>query len=273
MSIPSCRSTGLRVRLAQPREAAQVADDGRGPLGAALHDVDDLLGFGEQAQQLRRGRRRRSLEAAPQRRHAGGDEADGVVDLVRDAGHEAAERRHLLRLDQLDLCLAQIAQRRAESSLFDALELRGALRHALLEPRVERHQLLVRGGVLQRDGRLVREGTQEVGIAGRVEESRALRPRGQHADQVAPPPERHHHLGLESAERITYPLGGRRVGVASVESNAVSTRPGVRKRNTIRGTVKTPPTSSRPSVTLPTKSRVRALGIAPSTLSSTRRAT
>src|SRR5688572_2995443 len=44
------------------------------------------------------------LQIAAQRRNVGPYEVDRVVDLVRDAGGELAERGHLFRLHELGLC-------------------------------------------------------------------------------------------------------------------------------------------------------------------------
>ena len=113
-----------QVRLVDARERAQVAHQRHGALDAldaALEergDVrQDVVHVELRAQLLEPGQRRRielravravRLEHARQRPgiglqevHVAQDEADGVVQLVRDAGDETADRRHLLAVDEL----------------------------------------------------------------------------------------------------------------------------------------------------------------------------
>ena len=109
-------------------EAAQVLDDfgdARRPLHRALEQRlvvgDDRVDLQAGAQRLPLGRRRvgvngveigeQALLVAIEREDVGVDEADGVVELVRDARHQPAEARHLLLLDQPDLRLLQLDMR------------------------------------------------------------------------------------------------------------------------------------------------------------------
>ena len=105
---------------------------------------------------------------------------DRVVDLVRDAGDEAAHRRHLLGAHQLVLGALQLVERVGEL-LVAALELGGAARHLLLEREVDlrrRAQLVVERAahLLEREG----EAADLVAlrrrceITGRVEIARAI---------------------------------------------------------------------------------------------------
>ena len=97
---------GLRDRGLPPAERQQLLRETRGPLGGAAdlargpqlfrpfgHDLDQLVAVAEQ-------------------------HGDQVVEVVRDAGGEAADRFHLLRLPQLVLepiALAQVAGDRGDA--------------------------------------------------------------------------------------------------------------------------------------------------------------
>ena len=189
----------LARRLAQAREAAQVLHDGRRALRATRHHGDDLARVGEELGDLggRVGRRR--LQPAAERRHAAGNECNRIIDLVRHARHQAAERGHLLRLHELDLGVLELGVGLRQLPV-GALELRSPLTHPLLEACVERHQRLVRARVLECDRGLVREGAQELDVARRVGEPRALAPGAQHPHQLPAQLERHGERGAEGGE-------------------------------------------------------------------------
>jgi hypothetical protein len=78
-------------RVAGAREAPQVVDDRRRPLGAAGHHPDDLPGLGEQGPDLGWSVDRRRRKALAEGRDARRNEGDRVVDLVRDARHQTPE--------------------------------------------------------------------------------------------------------------------------------------------------------------------------------------
>ena len=106
---------------------------------------------------------------------------------------------------ELAVGLAQLAVR--------LLELRRALAHAVLQTGVQQGQRLVRARVLERGRRLLGEGAQELGVAGRVEEPRALGARGEDAHQLAAQAKRQGDLRAERGERRAHRLVRRRVGV------------------------------------------------------------
>ncbi len=129
----------------------------------------------------------------------------GIVDLVRHARDQPAERRHLLGLHQLRLGRLELA--------VGVLELRRPLADALLEARVQRDQRLVRRRVLERDRRLVRERAQERRVAGGVEEPRALRPDRQRTDELPAVLQRHGDVRAEDAQRRAHCVARGRVPV------------------------------------------------------------
>ena len=88
-------------------------------------------------------------------------ETDRVVQLVRDARDELAERAHLLALHQLRLGIAQLAR---------------ALVDARFERLVELRDLVEGLGVLDRDRRLVGERQQQLAIVGGEALARRLAP-------------------------------------------------------------------------------------------------
>ena len=83
-------------RLAFAREGQQVADDARGPFGLGKDGVETAA--------------HRIVERRPMRQPLGPaqDRGERVVQLVRDAGNRLAERRHLLRLEQLVIEIARL---------------------------------------------------------------------------------------------------------------------------------------------------------------------
>jgi hypothetical protein len=120
-SMPSCdREVGL-IEACEAPQALDDRRDARAPgLDHAVRIVEHLQrrcqlaivrvrvgrDLFEQTAQLRQRARDRVLHAR--------DRADRRVDLVRDAGDQHSERRHLLRLHELSLCLAQVLVRRLE---------------------------------------------------------------------------------------------------------------------------------------------------------------
>ena len=88
--------TSMRSRLQRlaPREGQQAPRQ----IGAAQRRVERI------ADQFRRSRRRRSIRVAQQIEIAD-DDAEQIVEIVRHAAGEIADRLHLLRLAQLRLGL------------------------------------------------------------------------------------------------------------------------------------------------------------------------
>src|SRR5437667_2319737 len=198
--------------LAETGEAAQILHDRRRARRPARHDAGQLLGVAERPPRVRWGAGRRLLETAGERRDAVRDEAHGVVDLVRHAGDQAAERGHLLGVDEPGLGALQLAVGLGQLAV-RLLELRRALVHAVLQAGVRQGQRLVRACVLERDRRLLGEGAQELGVPGRVEEPRPLGARGEDAHQLAAQAKGQGDLRAERGERRAYRLVRRRVGV------------------------------------------------------------
>src|SRR5437867_7255503 len=154
---PLVQGDRLARGLAEPGDAAQVLRDRRRARRPARHDAGQLLGLAERPPRVRRGAGRRLLETAGERRDAVRDEAHGVVDLMRHAGDQAAERGHLLGVDEPGLGALELAVGLGQLAV-RILELRRALVHAVLQPGVQQGQRLVRACVLERDRRLLGEG-------------------------------------------------------------------------------------------------------------------
>ena len=94
------------------------------------------------------------------------------------------------------------------------LELRRPLAHALLEAGVQLDQRLVGLRVLQCDGRLLGKCAEELGVAGGVEEPRALGAGCEQTHQVAAQQHRHGDLCPEPRKRRARRLLGGWIGVA-----------------------------------------------------------
>ena len=103
-SSTSATSVSSRASSAGVRELAHVAHDRDGALHALHRFLDQHFDLGEGL-----GGRGAALAIAlaqdvpvlAQRRQVGAHVGHGIVDLVRDAGRELADRIHLLRLSQL----------------------------------------------------------------------------------------------------------------------------------------------------------------------------
>jgi hypothetical protein len=104
---------GRALRLAGAREAAEVPNDRGSALGAVPHGFEHAPEARHQPRQagvvIPPGRGLQCGERAAHGPQVADDEADGVADLVRHAGDELAERRHLLALEQLVSDEAQLA--------------------------------------------------------------------------------------------------------------------------------------------------------------------
>ncbi len=96
-----------RGRLAAG-EREQVADDAGGAAGL-LGDAPQVV-----AHRLRRARRVAGAPLALEQLREADDARQRVVQLVRDAGDELADRRQLLRLQQLRLRRLQPIERRGQ---------------------------------------------------------------------------------------------------------------------------------------------------------------
>ena len=114
-------------------------------------------------------------------------EADRIVELVRDARDELAQRLHLLALHELRLDLAQLAR---------------ALLDARLERLVELRDLVEGLGVLDRDRALVGERAQQLAIVGGEAIARELAPDRDHAEQIDAEEDRDEQLDLERVEDV-----------------------------------------------------------------------
>jgi hypothetical protein len=123
------------LRLLAPRDAQQVADDLRRPVRLAQDDVDPLAQLPVERLQLHELR-------------VSQDGAQGIVQLVRDAGQQAPERHHLLVLDDLFLGVLHLLQPRLQLLVQPRVPQRqrherrqdhGALAVALAVARLELH--------------------------------------------------------------------------------------------------------------------------------------
>lgn len=121
----------LLERLDQLGCAVEIGDELRGRVAAGVEVI--VEGRAAKLAALDLGAEHRRL--ALQRRGDREADADGIVDLVRDAGDQTSEGCELFRLDQRSLGLAQIAQRR----LGGVLGLAHLLLAALALADIERH--------------------------------------------------------------------------------------------------------------------------------------
>ena len=159
------------------REGGELADDPGRPHGPVATDGGVLEQLLEDADGRRIGVAVERL-AEPRRGivdqvDAGIDERDGVVDLVRDPGHQAAERGELVGPRQVRL--------RGEEGIVRPREGAGALGDPFLEGRGQLPHRGVRRGVAERDRRLVAERAEEPEIARAIERPRVLRAEREYA--------------------------------------------------------------------------------------------
>ena len=89
--------------------------------GQHLSDLVDLVALTlVERSECRRGRRLQFVKQPDRKARKIVDEIERVLDLVRDAGSQLAERRHLFSLNQIGLGRLQVVQRRLGGIARDA---------------------------------------------------------------------------------------------------------------------------------------------------------
>jgi hypothetical protein len=210
-------------------EHPEVADDLAGPVGAladardhrveVLERVVDLelvaarvdpgpVGLRQRGLLVGREHGPQALDEVGEGGHVGGDEPDGVVELVGHAGDELADRGHLLSLDELELGGLEVTVG-APQLLVGGAQLLGADPHLVLEAPGEILDGLEARRAVDGEGHVAGHRGEQVHVA-LVEPLRLRRGDREHAEHLLAHAERRRHEALHpmcAAQRLVNRLG------------------------------------------------------------------